>query len=322
MWAIDQRQALETERGSDDERPQRVTTLTAAAADWATVSKQAQRADKYIRQVIEICQRASAEGLDDITDDNFGRLLQKWISNGESGAAGRLTEISVSTRRAWLRAVKIVLRHAVGQRWIDTDPSLGVRPPAAEKKTRTTLPVELLGQGLARRDHPWWTTWTLCAYAGLRLGEACRLRRCDVRTEHLEVRYHDGWKPKQGRERDIPLQPELQALLLDWPQKTGDYLVPEEIRDLTDKRHGQLMRDLILDCGADPRPYSPHCLRHSWISLMLATGEVMHFVREWAGHAQITTTDGYARLTIRYRAAVKDWEQGELRLLAEPAQLS
>ncbi|NQU56536.1 MAG: site-specific tyrosine recombinase XerD [Rhodospirillales bacterium] len=76
---------------------------------------------------------------------------------------------------------------------------------------------------------------------------------------------------------------------------------------LTRARFGQLMKELAVEAGLEPKRVSPHVLRHSFASHLLAHGADLRSLQQMLGHADITTTQIYTHvLEERLRQLVND----------------
>ena len=55
--------------------------------------------------------------------------------------------------------------------------------------------------------------------------------------------------------------------------------------------------------GAEPRRATPHLLRHTAAVHLLESGVEVNVIRSWLGHVSLDTTNRYAELTLRAKAA-------------------
>lgn len=124
---------------------------------------------------------------------------------------------------------------------------------------------------------------------------------------------------KGGRERMVPLSEPAKHALADYvkirphflPEKSGPasrFLFPSRSRQghLTRIRFVQLLGELSLEAGLDPRRISPHVLRHAFASHLLNHGADLRSVQRMLGHADISTTQIYTHvLEERLQALVR-----------------
>ncbi|MGF1639585.1 MAG: site-specific tyrosine recombinase XerD [Rhodospirillales bacterium] len=86
------------------------------------------------------------------------------------------------------------------------------------------------------------------------------------------------------------------------------WLFPSRSRQghLTRVRFAQLLKELAVDAGLDPARVSPHVLRHSFASHLLAHGADLRSLQQMLGHADIGTTQIYTHvLDARLQALVR-----------------
>ncbi|MGB4191428.1 MAG: site-specific tyrosine recombinase [Rickettsiales bacterium] len=114
---------------------------------------------------------------------------------------------------------------------------------------------------------------------------------------------------KGNKERIAILNDRAQAKLLDYI-KIREFFIPHnltksciwlfpsdgEMGHITRQRFGQLLKELALNVGIDPYSISPHILRHSFASHLLANGADLRSIQELLGHASISTTQIYTHL--------------------------
>jgi integrase len=104
---------------------------------------------------------------------------------------------------------------------------------------------------------------------------------------------HDGWEPKDGESRPVPIHARLHALFLQHRKATGYVLEP----DHKNKRRGGTVgvyrydpwavwaRVLKRVIGAGGKRISPHGMRHSFASNLLIAGVSDVLVSRWMGHS-------------------------------------
>ena len=116
---------------------------------------------------------------------------------------------------------------------------------------------------------------------------------------------------KGDKERMVPLSGPAIEALADYrevrehflPKKkvrsaTSPFLFPSRGKDghLTRARFGQMLKELAAEAGIDPRKVSPHVLRHSFASHLLAHGADLRSLQQMLGHADISTTQIYTHV--------------------------
>ncbi|WP_182997298.1 tyrosine recombinase [Gluconacetobacter sacchari] len=117
---------------------------------------------------------------------------------------------------------------------------------------------------------------------------------------------------KGGRERLVPLSVQARAAAealaaCDKPLRSP-CLFPGRggQRPLTRQGFDRILHDVALRAGLDPARLSPHVLRHSFATHMLARGADLRALQMLLGHADIATTQIYTHvLAERLRAVVE-----------------
>lgn len=140
--------------------------------------------------------------------------------------------------------------------------------------------------------------------SGLRVSELVSLPLVAVSGERRTILV----KGKGGRERLVPLGApareaitaylKVRARFLPKLERAQRYLFPSRGVEgyLTRRRVGQLMKDLAVKAGVDPRKLSPHVLRHAFASHLVAHGADLRSVQQLLGHADIATTQIYTHV--------------------------
>ena len=101
---------------------------------------------------------------------------------------------------------------------------------------------------------------------------------------------------KGGRERIVPLSEPARAAALAVPE--GRWLIPgrDPRRAMTRQGFALALKQCSLEAGLDPSRVSPHVLRHSFASHMLARGADLRSLQMLLGHADIATTEIYTHV--------------------------
>lgn len=146
--------------------------------------------------------------------------------------------------------------------------------------------------------------------SGLRISELLALPREALAGERqmLVVR------GKGGRERLVPLSDSAreaaQALLAQDAAKASPYLFPgrDPKKPLTRQAFDKILYEMGLQAGLDPSRLSPHVLRHSFATHLLAHGADLRALQMLLGHADIATTQIYTHVqTERLKQAVESF---------------
>jgi integrase/recombinase XerD len=132
---------------------------------------------------------------------------------------------------------------------------------------------------------------------GLRISEMLALPAAAL-TANAEMLLVRG---KGDKERIVPLSDAAREAALTLRQarnKPGRWLFPgrDGVRPLTRQAFFLQLKQLVLKAGIDPARVSPHVLRHSFASHLLARGADLRSLQMLLGHADIATTQIYTHL--------------------------
>ena len=131
---------------------------------------------------------------------------------------------------------------------------------------------------------------------GLRVSELLALRRIDLAPapEMLVIR------GKGGKERMILISraahDAVQTLIAFAPESRHLFPGRDPRRPMTRQGLALLIKQIALEAGLDPARVSPHVLRHSFASHMLAHGADLRSLQTLLGHADIATTQIYTHV--------------------------
>lgn len=132
---------------------------------------------------------------------------------------------------------------------------------------------------------------------GLRVSELLGLPRAALAGDAALLLIHG----KGGRERIVPLSDAARdaaaALVAARGKKPSRWLFAGKgARAMTRQGFALLLKRAALDAGIDPARVSPHVLRHSFASHMLARGADLRSLQLLLGHADIATTQIYTHV--------------------------
>lgn len=139
---------------------------------------------------------------------------------------------------------------------------------------------------------------------GIRRMEIAQLGLYDVEPDRCVVRIHEG---KGGKDRVIPLGTRAMA----WCQRYLDEVRPELLvppdpgtfflttfgDNFSLTGLSQTIRKYVKQAGLEKRG-SCHLFRHTMATAMLENGADVRYVQEMLGHAQLTTTEVYTRVSV------------------------
>lgn len=144
---------------------------------------------------------------------------------------------------------------------------------------------------------------------GLRVSELVTLPKAAISSDG-DVLIVRG---KGNKERMVPLGAPAAAAISEYlavratflgRKGKGDvaespYLFPSRSKEghLTRMRFSQMLKELAVSAGLEPKRVSPHVLRHSFASHLLAHGADLRALQQLLGHADISTTQIYTHVT-------------------------
>jgi site-specific recombinase XerD len=241
-------------------------------------------------------ERAGIEGPDDVDRLTLRRYL---ADLGTRQYAKR----SVARKAAALRRYFGWLVRS-GQ--LPTDPSATLRAPAGDSR----LPRVLDGAELARLlepppsdDEPAWRTHRDDALveilygSGLRVGELCGL---DLDSIDLATGVVTVWG-KGAKQRRVPLSQAAVEALVEWLRRRSEVIEDSDPTGaLFVNTRGRRMGPRDVRRVVDRRslaPTHPHALRHTFATHLLDGGADLRAVQELLGHADVSTTQRYTRVS-------------------------
>jgi integrase/recombinase XerC len=255
----------------------------------------------YRRDLIHFLAFAGDRPLSDIDRHTVRDWLVQMHAEGLSAAslARRLSSLSG------------LLGFSVECGWLADNVAVGVRPPKKPKRLPRNMSPEQTGllmhgtdAGTEARDLALVAVLYGC---GLRVSEAVGLDLGDVDLHVGELRVLG----KGRKERIVPMPGQVVALIRDYLKvrpaagtQQGLFLNRRGGR-LTVRSVQRMLKARALATGADVS-VTPHRLRHSYATHLLAGGVDLRAIQELLGHASLSTTERYTHLDITRLTEVYD----------------
>lgn len=199
-------------------------------------------------------------------------------------------------------AIKQPVNFALKRRLISEDP---LRDLKLEKPKRTPQPCwsrEEIDQILEKARPPYQQLFLLLADTGMRVGEAKWLTWDDIHLVRglIHIRPKEGWRPKTGDERVVPMSPRVKAMLKSLPND-GRWVFtarqterhPEPGRQISERRSLAHLKRVLKRLGLRGHQ---HTFRHSFISFAAYKGTSERVLRRWIGHVDPHILEWYFHL--------------------------
>lgn len=264
------------------------------------------------------------------TISNYRRDLKRFAEfyahqSGQSEAELKLTHIERTTIQDWLvsshtqglaaaslgrrlSAIKSLFTFAVRNHHCTDNPAIGIRAPKLGKRLPKTLPPEQTQQLLSTTQRTFdareLALLALLYGCGLRVSEVVGVDLDHLYLNHRQLQGEVKVRGKGNKERIVPL-PELAVTLIqDWLAARSQFKPDHQALFLN--RFGQrlsvrsvqrMLKDRALETGADAS-VTPHKLRHSFATDMLAGGANLRSIQTLLGHASLATTEHYTHVTL------------------------
>lgn len=153
-------------------------------------------------------------------------------------------------------------------------------PNAYDRKPFTKKAIKTLWD--AHESNIYLSVVLMLIYTGVRIGEMLDLEKKDV---HLDERWFYVKESKTDAGiREVPIAEKIVPFFEYWMQQDCDHLIctpdqkPFEYRNYYDSYWTPLMKDLSLS------KYTPHCTRHTCVSLLTEAGVDERIIQKIVGH--------------------------------------
>lgn len=281
--------------------------------------------------------RAIAEYLDYVqverglaanTVSAYRRDLDKYCASLASRGIGKIEEVSASEISEFVRelsqevarssvaralvSVRNLHAFAVQENLVRFDPAQTVSPPKLPKRLPKALSVEEIERLIAAPDRATIIGVRNAALlevlysTGARVSEVCALDLADVLPVVRDPDRSIRLLGKGGKERFVPLGSYAREALDAYLVRARSALAKKPDRALFLNQLGRrlgrqsvwaVLQEAAVKAGITAE-VSPHSLRHSFATHMLAGGADLRVVQELLGHSSVATTQIYTLVTV------------------------
>jgi integrase/recombinase XerC len=229
-------------------------------------------------------------------------------------------DLSAATRARRLAAIKSFYRFLTRRKVLEVNPARRVKTPKLPQRLPRAVPVDEafalmeapdVERALGLRDK---AMLEVLYGGGLRVSElvGLSLDSLDRATQLVRV------LGKGNKERLCPLGPQAIVALDEWLARRGELLVKAHRRQdptalFLNARGGRLTARSVerhlekyVEALGIKRHLSPHALRHSFATHLLAGGADIRSIQELLGHASLSTTQRYTAVSFEQLQKVYD----------------
>lgn len=224
---------------------------------------------------------------------------------------------SKKTVVSYMQIVRAVFDYAIDNRVIEYNPAQRLKTPmSASKEERRALTLEERHR-IMEFEHRGKPAMMLMMFSGLRRGEATALLWSDIDFKRKTITVSKAYDfkqkttklPKNGKVRKVSIPTILVDYLKTLSQDSTFVITNAHGQQMTDDSWRRLMQtylhDMNLKYGSFIKkpskyapvkipmviqPFTPHCLRHTFCTMMYEAGVDLYTAKEQMGHADVQTT--------------------------------
>lgn len=273
------------------------------------VSKRIKNNMNYLDMFLEA--QSAEKGRSENTIAAYGSDLRHADENIPGGLIGATTtdiqsyltsaQVKPSSTARRISCLRTFYKFLMLEHVITENPVANLEMPKREKplpKLLTTDEIELLisSAGDIRSSVRLRAMIELLYASGLRVSELCALPMTALLGDRLLIH------GKGAKERIVPMHANAQATLSKWLDLRNDseskYVFPSTSKTGHITRDGffKILKKCAILAGINPDRVSPHVLRHSFASHLLAHGANLRAIQTMLGHEDISTTQIYTHV--------------------------
>jgi integrase len=183
-----------------------------------------------------------------------------------------------------------VVNFALERDLVSRDPLRGLKLKKPKRRPQPCWTIKELERILAIAAEPHRSIFIVLAETGMRVGELKHLTWTDIDFDNgvIHIREKEGWKPKTGDARVIPMSDRARDVLAKLPHRASWVFTaarsskyPQGDHPISERRLLEYLKRVLKKLGL---PGHVHTFRHHFISAALTKGTPETVVRQWVGH--------------------------------------
>ncbi len=243
---------------------------------------------------------------------NFGKMVEDFLLNF---CSNRFQETSIARKSCSLRHF---MNFLIEEKILSCEQAFVIpvtktrrRLPKIIDESTVSILINHLNTSTQPRDVRLKSILEIVYGCGLRVSELVTLTLDSLKQKDIDGIMWLTIRGKNEKERLVPMNflasQSLQSYLnirsfFIKNKKNYPWVFPSATSvqgHITRQRIGQIMKELAIDLGIDPKTLSPHVLRHGFATHLLENGADLIMIQHLLGHADISTTQIYTHVNQR-----------------------
>jgi integrase len=229
-------------------------------------------------------------------DKDFCLNFIHHLKNAKSKRAKEAKPLTTNTQIAYLKKLKVVFRSAVENGIINKNPFDSISKEQRPKRTATEIPFLTFDEVQRLNATPCSTdikaAYLFACYTGLRFSDISRLTWGNIKKVNNETMLVYKQK-KTGKQEYLNLANPALSILKEKTRQTDTDKIFQLWTNENTNRH---LRRFATDAGLDGDKVTFHTARHTAATMLLSLGVPIEVVSKILGHADIRTTQIYAKV--------------------------
>ncbi len=212
----------------------------------------------------------------------------------------RLKSIAPVTLNIELRTLRAAFSTALRWKYLETNPSKGVKLVQVPEQTPTFFTREDFDKLVSLIKEHWLREIVFFAVlTGLRRGEIVNLKWSDVDLDRRLIHIQSSLKfrTKLGKRRTVPLNDVAAQLLQSkYGKSTSEYVFTLNDRKISENWISHKFKYYIYEAKLNNYALHFHSLRHTFATWLVQEGVSIYEVQKLLGHSSISVTQIYSHL--------------------------